>query len=306
MPKGARQTHFLIANRIIDLSRDARFEPGHHLREQPLADRLGVSRTPVRAALTLLSDRGIVESRPNQGFFLRVRPDELSGLELDVPQNPDQTLYARIVQDRLRGDLDEDLRQVNLARHYDIERTVLQRTLGDLVNDGFVARGPGRALRFLTTLDSDVARAASFDFRRTIEPAGILLASFAADGGVMDRLRLQHLNFESHPDIASLPPKQLFEMDATFHEAIAGFSGNSFFLRAVRHQNRLRRLLEFDTNANLGRVREWCREHLRIIDAIERNDREAAALCLNDHLRNANDATIRRRKKLGVTQDADQ
>ncbi|MGY9046509.1 MAG: GntR family transcriptional regulator [Rhodobacterales bacterium] len=298
MPKAARQTHFLLANRILDLSRDARFEPGHHLREQLLADLLGVSRTPVRAALTLLSERGIVESRRNQGFFLRLRPDELSRLELDVPQSADQNLYAQIVQDRLSGALTDELTQVDLLRRYDVDRTVLQRTLSALVNDGLLAKGQGRSWEFMATLDNDTARDASFDFRRTIEPAGLLLTTFSADQGALDRLRLQHLHFESHPDIESLSSKQLFELDATVHETIAGFSRNAFFLHAVQHQNRLRRLLEFVTNANRRRVKEWLKEHLQIIEAINRNQRDTAARLLHDHLQNANAATAQRRKKM--------
>ena len=50
-----------LANQILDLIREAKFEPGHHLREQQLADMLGVSRTPVRTALKLLCELGIID-----------------------------------------------------------------------------------------------------------------------------------------------------------------------------------------------------------------------------------------------------
>jgi DNA-binding GntR family transcriptional regulator len=45
-------------------------EPGEHLVEADLAERLGVSRIPVREALQLLHSNGWVELRPRQGAFV--------------------------------------------------------------------------------------------------------------------------------------------------------------------------------------------------------------------------------------------
>ena len=79
MANNARQSRYRLANQILDVAREARFEPGHHLREQQLGDLLGVSRTPIRSALTLLAERGAVEAIKNQGFFLKPRPKSFTG-----------------------------------------------------------------------------------------------------------------------------------------------------------------------------------------------------------------------------------
>lgn len=44
---------------------------GERLEEIPLAARLGVSRTPVRAALTLLATEGLVDYQPKRGYVVR-------------------------------------------------------------------------------------------------------------------------------------------------------------------------------------------------------------------------------------------
>jgi GntR family transcriptional regulator of vanillate catabolism len=44
---------------------------GFHLQEIPLAERLGVSRTPVRGALTALANEGLVEPGPRRGYKVR-------------------------------------------------------------------------------------------------------------------------------------------------------------------------------------------------------------------------------------------
>lgn len=65
---------------------------------------------------------------------------------------------------------------------------------------------------------------------------------------------------------------------------IAAFSGNMFFLQAMQQQNRLRRLLEFGGYSNRRRVRDWCREHLDILDAILEGDNVRASNLMRDHL----------------------
>lgn len=44
---------------------------GERLEEIPLAERLGVSRTPVRAALTLLANEGLLDYQPKRGYLVR-------------------------------------------------------------------------------------------------------------------------------------------------------------------------------------------------------------------------------------------
>jgi DNA-binding GntR family transcriptional regulator len=132
-----------------------------------------------------------------------------------------------------------------------------------------------------------VALRNSYDFRATIEPAGLLLNTFRHDPAALERSRLQHLYLAAHPDITSVNPRQLFDTDAQFHEMIAEFSGNIFFLQSIQQQNRLRRLLEFGGYTNRRRVKDWCREHVAILDAIASGQRERAAQLMTQHLQAA-------------------
>jgi DNA-binding GntR family transcriptional regulator len=284
MVSSPRQNRYRLANQILEIARDAGFEPGHWLREQQLGDMLGVSRTPVRAALALLAERGIVEAKKNHGFLLTARPEELRRLEVEVPTTADQDLYTRIVEDRLSGRLSDTFTQTQILQRYDVDRALLLRTLTHLVSDGLLARSSGRGWTFLPTLDTQMALRNSYNFRRTIEPAGIMLDTFRSDAAALERSRMHHLYLEAHPDISALDPRQLFETDAQFHEMIAEFSGNVFFQQAIQQQNRLRRLLEFGGYTNRRRVRDWCREHVMILDAIASEDRARAAALMNEHL----------------------
>jgi len=278
-----------IARQILDLISEAKFDPGHHLREQHLADALGVSRTPVRAGLKELTRMGAVEARPNQGFFLLKRSNELELLEIEQSKSNDQKLYEQLVHDRIAGVLPESFTQTEISQRYEVDRGVLTRTLVKLSEDGLIARNAGHGWRFLQTLNSDVALRNSYGFRLMIEPTALLTPNLHVDRQMLKRLRAQHLRLITHPDITQVPAKEIFETDALFHELLAEASGNLFVVQAIQQQNRLRRLLEFGSYHNKRRVKEWCEEHVAIIDALRENKQEQAAELMRKHLQYAFD-----------------
>ncbi len=51
--------------------------PGEQIRQQEMAEEFGVSRVPLREALNVLADQGLLLHRPNQGYFVAKRaPNE--------------------------------------------------------------------------------------------------------------------------------------------------------------------------------------------------------------------------------------
>lgn len=67
-----------LRNQIADLIVSGTLQPGDKLDEQKLAERFGVSRTPVREALHHLASSGLVEMRPRRPAVVR----RLSDIEL--------------------------------------------------------------------------------------------------------------------------------------------------------------------------------------------------------------------------------
>jgi len=57
--------------RLRELILEGELPPGERLSENTVADRLGASRTPVRAALARLSEEGLLEPIPSGGFAVR-------------------------------------------------------------------------------------------------------------------------------------------------------------------------------------------------------------------------------------------
>lgn len=73
-------THQPLRERVRDLVRDrivrGEFAPGDRLVERVLAEEMGVSRVPVREALTLLKGEGFVQDVPRRGVIVTVLAKE--------------------------------------------------------------------------------------------------------------------------------------------------------------------------------------------------------------------------------------
>lgn len=67
MPKSLTE---IVASRLRQAIVDGEFALGEMISEETLAASFGVSRTPVRDALTLLQNTGLVEIRPKRGSFV--------------------------------------------------------------------------------------------------------------------------------------------------------------------------------------------------------------------------------------------
>ena len=73
-----------VYGRLRDWIVEGSLEPGEQLRDQELAERLGVSRTPVREALRRLEDEGLVETASNR--WTRVKAVDLGGAKRIYPE----------------------------------------------------------------------------------------------------------------------------------------------------------------------------------------------------------------------------
>jgi DNA-binding GntR family transcriptional regulator len=62
-----RYLHDEVAERIRDLIRAGELEPNSRVNELQLAERFGISRTPLREAIKILATEGLLELLPNRG-----------------------------------------------------------------------------------------------------------------------------------------------------------------------------------------------------------------------------------------------
>jgi len=281
-----------IALQIGEMIRDGRLKVGEHLSAQKLADEFHVSRQPVKDALKILEDSGIVESQKNRGCFVAIADHEVlaGSLGHDLPGEDEP--YFRIAEDRLTGRLPEEVTETDLRRHYQISRAEIQGMLARMVQEGWIERKPGYGWRFLPVLTSPAMHKQSYEFRLVIEPAALLCPTYAADRTAFKRMREQQVGMLDG-EIWKLSPARLFQAGTDLHELIVGCSGNPFFLESLRRINRLRRLIEYRAMFDRGRLIKQCEEHIGLLDLLLEGRQDEAAEVLRMHLGAASDRKSR-------------
>lgn len=281
--------HYDLAYRILQYARWSDLEAGSHLRELELANRFQVSRSPIRSALKLLEDRGAVEHAPHHGVFLRVAGRELNPDLVGESGTLDERLYRQVVRDRLSGAIPEVVSVADLGRIYAINRNRLTHLLNHMAGEGLIERMPGQWWRFNPALTSEELYDASYRFRLVVEPA-----SFHEPGFQLDQAEFSELFSVNQRlmdgEVWTASYSDLYQVDATFHATLACWSGNTFLIQAVCHQNRLRRLTEYEYYGDRDRMLTSCREHEAILMAIGNDNREEAADLMRRHIQTSWDS----------------
>jgi DNA-binding GntR family transcriptional regulator len=276
-----------LAGRILHLLKEQGAGPGYHLVELDLCRQFGVSRTPVRGALTLLAAQGIVEARSNRGFALRRRVAAVPRLDTrNLEDEEDKELIVAIAKGRNSGELPADCTQQEVMRVFGVKLATVGRVLRRLSELGVVERKRGNGWSFIASINSETAQAESYAFRRIIEPAALLLPGFELDREWARACRARHLIFRRKPWRSTLAV-EFYEMNAEFHARLTGCSGNRYMADAIERQNQVRTFLNYEWPYGVERVRESVEEHLAILDAVEAGRNARAAQLMRAHLNNS-------------------
>lgn len=279
-----RTNHLDIAQRILDIARERGIEAGARLPEQQIASLCNVSRTPVRAALRLLAERGIVVADSEGGYRLAADLTAQVDASTALPVAEEDDLADAILRDRAARRLDVDVTASALARRYKVDRKTVLKALTRLAEEGFLERAPGQSWLFRHAPDGPDALSESYEFRLTLEPAAIVAPGFRLDAVKAVALRSGMETLLALPD-ASFDVRECQRLDREFHMMIAAGAGNRFVGDALTAHHRLRRLPGAVPGVSVFRLRQSTREHLGIMDQLEGRQNEIAADLLRVHLR---------------------
>jgi DNA-binding GntR family transcriptional regulator len=277
-----RASHRDLATRILDLARERGLAVGSRLPEEQIARSCNVSRTPVRAALRLLTEQGLVNWQPEIGYSLAV--DVTAQGNAQLPNAVEDDLAQAILRDRAARRLDETVTVSGIMRRYSVRRNAVLNALKRLAEDGLVEKAPGQSWLLKPALDGADAQAESYDFRLLVEPAVIAAPGFRLDAARTALIREGMEALLALAD-ASFDIRAFQRLDADFHDMIAKGAANRFLGEALAGHLRLRRLPGAVAGVNIFRLRQSTREHLAILDQLEARQFDAAADLLRVHLR---------------------
>jgi DNA-binding GntR family transcriptional regulator len=264
-----------LATKILSHARLSGWQTGHHLTEDSRLPVLGTSRSPIRAAMAWLEASGILERRPNKGFFLRALPPADLAPETVETEADKEKVYTAIAMDRLSQALPDQVSENELIRRYGVSRAQ-RHVLARIADEGWIERRPGRGWAFQPLIDTLEAYWENYRFRQMIEPVAMRSPEFRIDIGKIDAWRNQqaHVRDEGYRIMSQI---ELYEINARFHEGLARMSNNRFFVQTLQRLNHLRRLMEYGRPLDRQRVRRICDEHIGILDALEAGEIGGAA-----------------------------
>ena len=295
-----------IAAILHDSIKAGRLSPGTILMEGSLAALFGSSRTPVKQALSHLSDRGVIRRFDGRGFIvgsgkaaLRVplTPQQL-GLDETNPELPRTWAWQRIYDSVERELIFHSalgkfrVNEVELARYYKVGRTVAHDVLVQAQSTGLLAKD--ERLRWYVVPLDEKRVCDLYDMRELLEPKamassiGQVPPDFLA--GMVERLQAA---------IAAYPKVSAAEMDALehgLHVTCLGYCGNREIMEALKRT----RCLHFTQKHMLGAqvsypsAEPFMAEHLDVVRAMMRNEPETVARHMLSHLRVARSKVIDR------------
>ncbi len=139
----------LVTQRLRQAIVMGKFQAGEHLQQDELAEQLGVSRIPIRAALRVLEAEGLVEFKPHKGVMLTrlTRADlidifdsrillEVRATELSVPHLSGGQLaeMRRLLEELSRCETAEQRANLNLLFHQTLYEAARRPHLLNLIN----------------------------------------------------------------------------------------------------------------------------------------------------------------------------
>ena len=283
--------------RIIELIQAEALPVGSHLPAQMLADRLRVSRSPINEALALLHEKGVLRREPNRGYFL-AQPLEAPAhlvagqFQLAEPDAITKTYY-QIAEDRLRGLLSDEFSETLLKKRYALSAAQLDAVLARITSEGWAERKPGYGWVFSPMLTTPDSLLQSYRMRLALEPAALLEPGYRLERGVLARCRAAEKHL-LEGGIETDTAEQLHDRGVRFHEALVEASGNPFFIDTIRRVNRVRRLLSYRSMQDRKRYEQHCRQHLHLLELLERERNEEASAAMREHLQ----STLRNIEKI--------
>jgi DNA-binding GntR family transcriptional regulator len=297
-----------IERRLETAIRSRALPAGAVLTEGPIAALFGTSRTPVRTALGVLADRGLLERFSGRGFVvpgadapqrLRLTPGML-GLSAEIEPEPKPVAAERIeraVEDAIAAALPFGRFRISeqaAADGFGVSRTVIRELLSRLQDRGLVAKDARSHWVVGPLTARDVAH--YFAIRARLEPLALAESAprlpAAEIAAALDR---------TERALAAAGPDLLAECEADIHIRLLARAPNPHLLRMIR-QSQIALVVNrvFANHVGARPFASALREHAIVLEFLTRGAWSAAAEALAAHLALSAERTRQRLMAISV------
>jgi DNA-binding GntR family transcriptional regulator len=193
--------------------------------------------------------------------------------------NLSEIAYDEIKEMILSGDLNQGERIVleKMSERLNLSITPIREALNKLAQDDLIRVTPRSSYEVISLDMKDVSEI--LDLREMLETFALKTAGENLTGFQVDSFRdlFQKIN-------SSRSYKKFVEADIKFHEAIIAASKNERLWKLYSYIRNPERLLMIPSAKIEGRIGTAIKEHLQILDAIEKKDLDLAVKKLSSHI----------------------
>jgi DNA-binding GntR family transcriptional regulator len=186
---------------------------------------------------------------------------------------------AIVAMDIYRSRDDIRLDERKLAQDFGISRTPVREAMAQLESEGFVRSVPRRGIYVVRKTKHEVIEMITA-WAALESMAARLIAETASDEEISG-LRRMFATFERGAVAAKLD--EYSEVNIEFHQTIIRLSHNQVLIDLAENLFTHMRMIRRKTIAEKDRAQRSIRDHINIIEAIEKRDRDRAGELVRDH-----------------------
>ncbi len=309
---GASPYYEIIRDTLARNIAEGRLPAGTRLMAAALAERLSVSRSPVKRALEMLAEEGRIVPLDAQGYAVPpldgapVRRN-LHLLDLDLGERESETLVApgwERVLEVVERDVQDcapfgawQVSEAVMGEHFGVSRTVIREALARLNGRGLIRKD--RASHWIAGPLSARLLSDAHAIRRQLEPGAVAGGALRVPRGRLVQMR-EALRAALERG-AALSQGEVEALEDDLHGGCVAAGPNRLLAEAVRGAqvarvvNRL-----FGTHLGIHDERPMLSEHRLVLDHLLAGDRDGAEAAMRFHLDADHERARARLKVLSV------
>ncbi|MCO7642406.1 GntR family transcriptional regulator [Pseudomonas sp. S 311-6] len=304
----------MIRNALRDAIRQGQAAPGLVLVEAPLAQIFGTSRVPVRKALHLLHEEGLLSRFDGRGYL--VNPAQSALAPLRTPLTPealglsdiDELIDNRSLGERIHDELTACVSTFMVFGHYRLDEQVAAETLGvsraivrealmRIRDRGLVEKEP--YAQWLTGPLTAQAVRDDYELRALLEPEALRQRAPFISRDTLSEM-LDRVIAAQQPGV-NLRRSALARIEQDLHRDLLADLDNQKMAAAIRQaQGAMNINPIIHATLRMSTDEAMLREHRLVLEALLYGAIDTAALSLKDHLQRACRRAQQRLKVLSV------
>ena len=303
----------IVRDEIARNISEGKLRAGVVLLEGPIASLLGVSRGPVKRALELLAEDGLIRRFNGRGYLVGAGddaiPNRVNLLTLDLRVSGEIQAYAqRATWQKIYQEVAESvaactpfgayqLSESAMCAHFEVSRTVVRDVLARLNHDGLVEKDRWSHWTVGPLTARDVQE--HYEMRLLLEPAALRLSAPSLPRADIEAMICRVRGVRASGD--ARPANALDAIESDLHQlCLAPLSNRRLVAAIVRSRSPDVINKVFARHFGLHDIEATLDEHERVYADLLQGSAQGAALALEQHLSAALERTRARLKVLSV------